>query len=643
MTRIVLCISLVLLIAVGAQAHGGKYIVPPDAQGGNDGGGGSVEPPTNPGGGASPSAGVTAGTGVHGTSARTTSPRTKSRSDTRNSVTSGGLDFDPGYDRWEFWWEQNKDRFLALRERLKASRTVSGGLSLLSGQGRREAVGVNSRPDPALIDGEVVPALIGILQSTDEADLADSIVLALARMASEATRDAVLTAIVSQLDHRMLSVQSSAALALGVLGDPRAEEILAHVAVDDSKGRQHVGVDRVPSLVRAFGALGLGLLATPDAPDTLLRLLRDLPDSEADVKVCTIVGLGLLGVDHPRAREVVTALREELADRRLDPTIASYIPTALARLDARDALPDLAKAFTDRDASHEVRQSVAIALGRLATPGDEGFTLLLDALEASKDSQTRHFSLIALAEIVERAADAGLEFDAGLLIPALLRELDGKGASRAHRPWAALAAAICARVDPRIDAAVQERLRLGFAKNSDPSVRSAFVLALGLVDDRGAGDDVDEAYRDTKELGFQGYAALSLGFLRHVQSIDVLRFACTSKVSTPSLRLSTATALGLMGDVGSIDVLVEAMKGAETLGAVSSIANALALVGDSRAVDPLLAVARDGSRPAVTRGFACVALGLLCERGSMPFNARIRADNNYRAQVPAIAEVLDIL
>ncbi len=45
----------------------------------------------------------------------------------------------------------------------------------------------------------------------------------------------------------------------------------------------------------------------------------------------------------------------------------------------------------------------------------------------------------------------------------------------------------------------------------------------------------------------------------------------------------------------------------------------------------------------ITRAFACVALGIVCERGALPWNARIRQDHNYRMRVPALDEVLDIL
>ena len=108
-------------------------------------------------------------------------------------------------------------------------------------------------------------------------------------------------------------------------------------------------------------------------------------------------------------------------------------------------------------------------------------------------------------------------------------------------------------------------------------------------------------------------------------------------------RLDVATGLGLMGDPEATTTLTEALGDAQTLGVSSAVAKALGLIGDKRAVEPLTRIAMDEDVQAISRAFACVALGLVCERSDLPWNARIAADNNYRASVPAIAEVLDIL
>jgi hypothetical protein len=54
-------------------------------------------------------------------------------------------------------------------------------------------------------------------------------------------------------------------------------------------------------------------------------------------------------------------------------------------------------------------------------------------------------------------------------------------------------------------------------------------------------------------------------------------------------------------------------------------------------------VALDDGRPVITRAFAVVAVGLMGERTSLPFNEALRRDVNYLAIVPSLQEVFSIL
>jgi HEAT repeat protein len=107
--------------------------------------------------------------------------------------------------------------------------------------------------------------------------------------------------------------------------------------------------------------------------------------------------------------------------------------------------------------------------------------------------------------------------------------------------------------------------------------------------------------------------------------------------------MQVATALGLLGDREAVAVLSETLESAQTLGVSAAVAKALGLIGDESAISPLMQLASDTSKSPITRAFACVALGRLCEKTSLPWNAAIMADNNYLVAVPAIAEVCDIL
>jgi hypothetical protein len=71
------------------------------------------------------------------------------------------------------------------------------------------------------------------------------------------------------------------------------------------------------------------------------------------------------------------------------------------------------------------------------------------------------------------------------------------------------------------------------------------------------------------------------------------------------------------------------LESAQGLSAQSAIATALGYVGDARAVDPLLVLAREQTRSSGARAFAVVALGLICDRQMLPWNACVAADANY--------------
>jgi HEAT repeat protein len=152
-----------------------------------------------------------------------------------------------------------------------------------------------------------------------------------------------------------------------------------------------------------------------------------------------------------------------------------------------------------------------------------------------------------------------------------------------------------------------------------------------------------EDFQKKAEQDFKGYAAVALGFLNFTDAAEQLKIVCQQKTITPTYRLQVATGLGLMGDPEAVDVLITTLESSQTLGVSSAVAKALGLIGDSSAIDPLKKIATDKSMGDITRAFACVALGMVCEKTSLPWNARISADNNYRARVPAIDEILDIL
>jgi HEAT repeat protein len=642
--RSTLTVALTLaLLTTPALAHGGQYKGPSDAGGGSSAGGGQAAPPTNPGGAAAPGPGAPA-SGAAPTGP--TSPGGRGKGNGQNSTGGPVIDDSTNYEIWEFWWENNKDQYLNLKNRLTHVTSQSGSSTVLTGKGRADQARSSRRASSQQIVNEVIPTLIGLLKTATNRDILDSDVLALGRTAGEEQADPVLTAAQPLLGHKELSVQTSATLSLGVLNSPKAIPLLAELMSNTSRGQQLAGGGDVPWLSRAFAALSLGLINDPNSVDQLISIVKNTPDADRDLKVCAIVALGLM--DNNKVSDAYDFLLTELTDRKLDSVIKSYIPTTLGKMAGGtkvEAVPSILKVFTDKDTDNYVRQSCAISLGLLARVQDaDVLKALHQYISEGKDTQTRHFCFIALAEIGKRDKDGEVEHaDQHEALRDLFTREASKPSTKTNRSWAALAGAIYAKDIPSAAPAMIETLQKAYEKETDPSFKAAFAIGLGLLNASSMGPKIHQDFKESKEEDFRGYAAVSLGFMQYTQGAEDLRELCKSKTIGPTFRLQVATGLGLMGDTEAVSVLIDTLRDSQTLGVSSAVAKALGLIGDQAAIGPLKDLANDDKVQPITRAFACVALGIVCEKTELPWNARISADNNYRANVPAIGEVLDIL
>lgn len=632
-----------LLFAAPLSAHGGGYKGPSD---GTTSGGPSAAGLSSATGGGSTGSGAGAPTGLGTTASSGGVSRSSTRgSSGRNTGSAAAAADTSAYLGWEFWWENNRDGYLDLKQRMQQVGHTPGSPGALTARGRPSQSLASTRPSAEWVEQQLIPGLLAVAGSADDRDILDSAVLALARSAPLSARGPVTVALKSLLAHRELSVQAAAALALGVLRDPAAVPLLVHLMRDDSLGRQAVGGGKVPQLVSAFAALALGLIGDPVAVRSLMEAVSSLPDSDRELKICAVAALGLLPAHDPLAATAEAFLVEALADTQLDPVVASYVPTTLGKLGGRSALEPMLKLLGAKDTSNPVLQSVAIGIGRLATLDDRSALTALHAyVDNGRDQQTRHFALMSLAQI----GAAGGTGKAAPELPAdvaarLRREISGHGSSRTQRGWAALAAAVLGRAHPDLQPALVEVLRDAHSQEHDPSFRGAFALALAMLGDRQSAGAIHQDLLNARQDDLRGHAAEALGLLRHEDAIASLRALCTDAGMPEVVRLKAATGLGLLGDRQAVPLIVAAMAEARSLSALSSQARALGLIGDETAGAVLLSLAGDGSRAPLPRAFAVVALGLLGERDRLPFNAALRADNNYYAPVPAIEEALRIL
>ena len=537
-----------------------------------------------------------------------------------------------GFERWEFWWEHNKDEFLA------AARTPA------------------PPPLPLELRRELLPALIEALDST-EAEIADAAALALARMAAperESTGRHVVPALVRALGHPSSLVQRTATLALGLTGHEDAIAPLRGLLGGTDAARD-VDDAPVPPEQRALAAAALGQLRAAAAIDDLFQVLDDVTLNRAlDLKALAVLALGRM---ETRTAEITARLLALLDERAVNTYVRAQAPIALHRLAAggasepREALVQLTKLMRSDRTETELRRSLVIAVGRLATMGDGDADLharewLAHLVEKCNDDQSRHFALLALAELGARDPAPAAHHDAHEKIQRLLHQQLVAPKRITHQPIAALATGLYWRQPGHGEA---QRLAAGaelaecFDQTANPSYRAAMAVGLGLLRHRAAGKPLLEAHASTRDAALRGYIALALGLMGDRDATAPLREAFGSpKTAHPPERLQLARALGLLDDGKAAGMLVAGISSATTLSESVSCTQALGMLRDAEGVRQLLQVATDPARTALERGLAWSALGLAADRSPLPWNAAWSRDTNYRAKVSMLAELLDL-
>jgi HEAT repeat protein len=644
--------ALFCVVPDDALGHGGTYRGPGDVQGppdpgGPSTGGGGGGPPTGGGGGGPTTGGGGGPTTPGGAPPGGAPPGAGGKGPTTGGAAVGGKKGPraEGFESWQFWWEYNKDRFINVRERLAEGNTTSGTGGFLTGGGKKSSASSSSRPSADEVNARIVPLLKSVL-GEDDMDIVDSAVLALGRIVNKDSAAICLEELKTALGSKYNSVQQSTILAMGVLGSKDAVPTLIEILNDTADGRKLLKVNgKIQDLQRSFAALALGYIGSPDTIPVLKDAFVKADVAEKSIRGSVLVGLGLF---NEGKEEIITVMMDLLKDEKLDEDVAGQIPVALGRLGAESALPTLLKLATGRKTNLRVEESSILALAQLAQPKDkEVVAALFEKIKDGQNDQARHFSIMALADITERALKVDFEGNrafAAEITKELLKEMT-KAKQKQHEPWSGLALSVIGRnyaPDARERLEIAAKLDEKFTEERNPSYQPAYAVALGILNATTAAANIQAKMLDTNELNLKGFCAIALGMMKHAEAKDSLRkFVLDDR--DPKFRLQVATALGLMGDVQATDLLVEAFRSAKTLNVISSLARAIGLIGDGKAIDPLEKLVADKGATGLSRGFGCVALGLLAEKSDLPWNARVSIGINYRTQISALREVLDIL
>lgn len=573
---------------------------------------------------------------------------------------AGAPDTDPA--AWDQWWSFNRDRYLALEDAVfEGGDPATGSGDFFLGKGARDRVGAGLRPDEDVVRNAVVPALLAALVDQDDADVITGVLLALAKIGDPPDGPLETAALLRPyLAHSNQEVHESAAIALGILAQPDAAPLLADLMMDTTAGRAVAGRKEIPQRTRAFAAYGLGLVGARADAEAVRRFavhelaraaVADAPSR--DLAVAAIVSLGLVRLDGagphggggdglPR----VSASREGqlqflLALWRggdLDDRTRAHLPVPLTRLaDGADAsckralIEELAAAVAPRSKEPAVvRHGALLALGRIADddldPEDRAARAALAGATEGGDRLGRNLALLGLARAAARKGTGPVGEVPAEVRARLLRHLS-RG-STTERPWAALALGLLEHGNAATGQPPAEDARRALHDafgGASPMEQGALAIALGLVRHEPAEGDLIQ-HTTTGDENVRGYAATALGLMECARAAPTLADVVARSTYQPGVLREAAIALALLGDKSAVPLLVQRLDAAERMFEQVSLTSALGFIGDARSVAPLVAILRNESRSDTTRAFAAVALGMICDKESLPWNSAIAED-----------------
>jgi len=169
------------------------------------------------------------------------------------------------------------------------------------------------------------------------------------------------------------------------------------------------------------------------------------------------------------------------------------------------------------------------------------------------------------------------------------------------------------------------------AEKSQGDAIGAYAVAAGLLGDPAAAEDLLAKLDAVNDDAMRGYVAVALGLLPAPDAVGPLRSVVAGSKYRPVLLQQAAIGLGLLGDKEVVVELTRMLGESKSLATGASISSALGFIGDRRSLDPLVRMLQDDSLTDTARGFAAVALGIVCDKEPLPWNAKIAIGLNYDA------------
>ncbi|MBI3818930.1 MAG: HEAT repeat domain-containing protein [Planctomycetes bacterium] len=577
---------------------------------------------------------------------------------------TGGLPSGPNLESWTYWWSFNKERFLKLNERIAA--VEASGTVATDPESNNKNSRSNMRPSRQQLESEVVPVLLDILQKESDPLIVASAMLSAAEIAEKP--DDVLESLKRLAGSGNANISENAALAMGILGTAPSIETLKTIFEDSEAGRQLCGrKNEVPWRVRTNAAYGLGLAAAntnnphhqKTAREILLKSLAGISGgrkSHDDIGVAVILALSMFTDADSSAAAALEKFFNENREK-LD-LITSHVPPAIGKLLMRASSADRERyarslvALSRADSnppSRLARCGMGIALGLITNSADAFAADIVKELRVSVEERISKFPEAAYLSVISLGEIAGSGAPGGEIEKFLAARASADGGRVTTRTWAAIALGVegFLQIERGMFTSkddISTSLELKMLEVKDPEQKSAFAIALGLRHCAAADKSLLKCLQSVRVDEQRGYFALALGMIGATAQSPAIQQIVKDSGRRPGFLQQAVIGLAVMGDKGAVPLLIQMMRDEhlQSSAVQAAAADALGFVGDYRAVGPLLEFAKNdrNDRTTLTRTFAIVALGLVGDRASQRWYARISEQLNYIAFVETLTDLV---
>jgi HEAT repeat protein len=318
--------------------------------------------------------------------------------------------------------------------------------------------------------------------------------------------------------------------------------------------------------------------------------------------------------------------------RNLHDVARSHAVLALAQSGDPAAVPILVKLLKSRKTGLHTRRGSALALGLMlrgdALPDemrDGARTALAHGLEKGRDPLVRGFCAVSMGTALEPFG-----------IDRLKAAIDDTGLGIA-RSFAALGLGLAAwRLDGRDPDGIRPLLAERLSTEHDTQLVAALSIAAGLAGSEESRDALF-ARLESKRLdpAVRGPAIQALGLLRkRTPRIEKTLIRALDEGSEEVVE-DAALALGMLGTRSTALVLVDKLSRTRSESVQAHMVAALAHLGATNAVEPLLEIVEDKSLKPTIRKSAIIALGILLDDRDTDVLFEIDAHTNPYALTPA--------